>query len=152
MGRKAHPGSWRLSHVAKLEEIEAAAIEGKQFTAAVTARRLIRLDASEVEAERVAQEIAAIPDPIARAEATARAALAAGSFLAAERANQRADELRRIAADEERQRQIAANENLTDEEAVQSLIDELLSAPAPQAAQVLYALQRRPDLAPVAEA
>lgn len=152
MGRKAHPGSWRLSHVAKLEEIEAEAMEARQYTAAVTARRLIRADAAEVEAERVAHEIASIPDPIARAEATARAALAAGSFVAAERANQRADELRRIAADEERQRQIAANENITDEEAIAALIDELLRVPASQAAQVLYALQRRPDIAQVAEA
>lgn len=152
MGRKAHPGSWRTSHVARLEEIEQQAMLANQFTAAVTARRLIRLDASEVEAERVAREIADIADPIERAEAVAHAALAGGSFLAAEKAAIRADSLRREAAEIERQRKVEAAENVSDEEAHALLLETLRDLPRSQALDVIAALQQRPDIAQVAEA
>lgn len=152
MGRKCLPGSWRLSHIAKLEEIEDAAMEARQYTAAVTARRLIRVDAEQIEAERAADEICAIRDPIGRAEATARAALAAGSFVAAEKASQRADDLRREAAEIERQRKVEAAENVSDEEAHVLLLETLRDLPRSQALDVMAMLQQRPDIAQVAEA
>ena len=152
MGRKCLPGSWRLSHVAKLEEIEEQAIVAGQFTAAVAARRLIRLDAAEDEAERLADEISAIADPIQRAEAVAHAALGAGSFVAAEKAAIRADALRREAAEIERQRKVEAAENVSDEEAHVLLLETLRDLPRLQALDVIAALQQRPDIAQVAEA
>jgi len=152
MGRKALPGSWRLSHTDRLTEIEQEAITAGQFTAAVAARRLIRLDASEREAERLADEISAIADPIERAEAVAHAALAAGSFVAAEKAAIRADALRREATEIERQRKVEQAENVTDEEAHALLLDALRGLPRSQALDVMAMLQQRPDIAQVAEA
>jgi hypothetical protein len=152
MGRHAHPGSWRHSHVAKLEEIEEAAIVANQLTAAVTARRLIMTAAAAVEVERVADQIAAIADPIERAEAVAHAALGAGSYLAAEKASIRADALRREAAEIERQRKVEAAENVTDEEAHALLLDALRDLPRAQALDVMAMLRERPDIAQVAEA
>ena len=151
MGRPSKPGSWRRSHVDRLAEIEEQAIKDGQYTAAVAARRLIRLDAAEAEAERVADEISAIADPIERAEAVAHAALGASSFVAAEKAAIRADALRREAAEIERQRKVEAAENVTDEEAHALLLETLRDLPRSQALDVIAALQQRPDIAQVAE-
>ena len=150
--RDPNAEDWRREHADRIVEIEQLAIVAGQFTAAVTARRLIRLDAAEREAERVADDISAISDPIARAEAVAHAALAAGSFVAAEKAAIRADALRREAAEIERQRKVEAAENVSDEEAHALLLETLRDLPRSQALDVIAALQQRPDIAQVAEA
>lgn len=152
MGRKPHPGSWRLAHTARLADIETEAMEARQFTAAVAARRLIMAAAGAAETERVADEISAIADPIQRAEAVAHAALGAGSFVAAEKAAIRADALRREAAEIERQRKVEAAENVSDEEAHALLLEALRDLPRSQALDVMAMLQQRPDIAQVAEA
>lgn len=144
--------SWRREHTDRLTEIEDLAIVANQFTAAVTARRMIRASAAEDEAERLADEISAIADPIQRAEAVAHAALSAGSFVASEKAAIRADALRREAAEIERQRTIEAAENVSDEVAHGLLLDALRDLPRSQALDVMAMLQQRPDIAQVAEA
>ena len=144
--------AWRREHTDRLMEIEELAIAANQFTAAVTARRMIRASAAEDEAERIADEISAIADPIARAEAVAHAALAAGSFVASEKAAIRADALRREAAEIERQRKVEAAENVTDEEAHALLLEALRDLPRAQALDVMDMLRQRPDIAQVAEA
>ena len=143
---------WRREHTDRLREIEELAIVANQFTAAVTARRMIRASAAEDEVERLADEISAISDPIERAEAVAHAALAAGSFVASEKAAIRADALRREAAEIERQRKVEAAENVTDDEAHALLLDALRDIPRSQALDVMAMLQQRPDIAQVAEA
>ena len=143
---------WRREHTDRLREIEELAIVANQFTAAVTARRMIRASAAEDEAERLADEISAICDPIQRAEAVTHAALGAGSFVASEKAAIRADALRREAAEIERQRKVEAAENVTDEEAHALLLDALRDLPRSQALDVMAMLQQRPDIAQVAEA
>jgi hypothetical protein len=144
--------AWRREHTERIAEIEELAIGSGQFTAAVTARRMIRASAAEDEAERLADEISAIADPIERAEAVAHAALGAGSFVAAEKAAIRADALRREAAEIERQRKVEAAENVSDEEAHALLLDALRDLPRAQALDVMAMLQQRPDIAQVAEA
>jgi len=144
--------AWRREHTDRLMEIEELAIVANQFTAAVTARRMIRASAAEDEAERLADEISAIADPIERAEAVAHAALAAGSFVAAEKAAIRADALRREVAEIERQRKVEQAENVTDDEAHLLHLETLRDLPRSQALDIIAFLQQRPDIAQVAEA
>ena len=127
MGRRTTTRTWREGEIAALEAIERQALTAADHGPAVAARKEIGRHREAVVADREAERIAAIRDPIARAEAMARAALAAGSFVAAQRAAAQADELRKQRDLEARERQALELDGQS-VEVLQELLEESLDA------------------------
>lgn len=142
------PRTWEAAEIKKLEEIETAALAptAPSMTAAVAARKeIIRLRA-RLEDKRIASSVRTCTDAVRRAELLRDAAVAAGSHVAAGKADDAvyARHLEREQREEQARRERL--EHVADEDVLDMIISAARDLTRDQALALAAVLLERPDI------
>jgi len=135
-----------LGVLKRLRTVQDAAMQAKRFADATKAIAEEQKALKDLATLAQARRIAAIKDPVAKLEAMSRAAMDAGSHVAAQKSAQEAQRLRAQQDVSAQRAAAAAMDDLDDEAMLQALLFEIQNLPREMAIRIGVAVLDRPDI------